>query len=373
MLKKLSKIFAVAALGFLGSPAAAQNQAEARDHKCAHLVIGNADTISAKEMEELRADFGRTQLGRDLLAFADSNGVSMVSEPELHADGRLGVFHFAGHISIQSGMTRAEQIVVLAHEIWHAYQELQLNKGSIDYQTSLMPLQRWDARQYLEADARAFSAYFMADRRVKLGIESGELTTGYITFERGIADQLENEMRGDGLSPAEYRLMALIPSFAHIGNYKSMHERIAIAENDWFDQNLRDIRSHLDQGGFDEAKKIIDKTNEKLATAPGDSLFEATLRRYGATSLDLSAPTALSDTSEITRNDLTRVFPFFADPRSQSVSDMTRHRTEMDYRDSQFEEMKEEFAFLKGRHQRESWAAFLDSLKLLPQQSLKGP
>lgn len=243
------------------------------------------------DVSQLRSEFSKTSLGRDMLALADANGISIVYDDALSGTTLLGSYN-AGTKSLRMNPSQsmAEQVMIMAHELRHAWQDVVLGYGEMETRL-LTPQQQWTLRRYLEADAFAFSAYFMAERMLEL--PEAERPDGL--REMAAAHLLHAEFASDdGLTNDEYRRYALDRMFETLGaSYNETHLRLANEQNKPFDDDTKFAQQLLRRGDIDGALVTMRSLQERMNTTPSAQTFDEYLRRFGGMSLDPAQQTAL--------------------------------------------------------------------------------
>lgn len=247
----------------------------------------------AQDIKPLLEAFAQVSMGRDMLAMAEAHGVKIVYDPTLSGSGTAGSYqHTTKVVRMDPAQSMSAQVMYLAHELRHAWQDNELQYGKMESRL-LTPNQQWTLRRYLEADAFAFSAYFMAVRMQEL--PDAEVPKGN---EREIraAKLLHAEFSSDdGLTGSEYKQFALDRMFNVLGGYNDGHLRLALLSNDEMSNLIKDVMEHLRNGTVEEAVPAVGKLQDRMATTPSQEAFEEYLRRFGGTSLSLDQPTALQE------------------------------------------------------------------------------
>ncbi|HCS22792.1 MAG TPA: hypothetical protein DIW20_03505, partial [Rhodospirillaceae bacterium] len=107
------------------------------------------------DVSALRTEFGKTSLGRDMLALADKHNISIVYDDALSGTNTLGSYN-AGTKTLRMNPTQtlAEQVMIMSHELRHAWQDVVLGYGEMENRL-LTPQQQWTLRRYLEEIGRA--------------------------------------------------------------------------------------------------------------------------------------------------------------------------------------------------------------------------
>lgn len=249
------------------------------------MIAGQVQTVA-----QLEADFGRTPMGAEMLRYMHRKGISIIYEPNQPTS--FAAFQpDHNRIIVRPELGPEEQVIYLAHELRHAWQQHELHYAGMEAR-QLTPEQRFTLRRFLEADARAFSSYFAADRHERLGMN--DVSFGTAQRERAIVTLLRHEFSSaDGLTPAEYRVLGMENAFGFLGGYNPRHfdmvarrvtsfgERVEAADNAGHGHNYLRIRRNLD------------RLERERGNAPSAHEFEVYLRHFGGTSFDLKAPTSL--------------------------------------------------------------------------------
>lgn len=321
---RLGQAFRVGAFALLGTlfmiqgaEKTAEDPAPERDTHTTQLDSLIADTIpegissafDTTGIFELRAEFSRTQLGRDLLKIADDHKITMGYDlgfcTSLGAVGTYGGDTLRLHPMLDAGTT----IVTMAHELWHMRQEKVFGLDTLKKET-LQPKQLWNLSQYIEADAFAFSSYFLADRVQQDGMTLLSPCFGPpgIQQEMAIARELLDEMNGDGLSLAEYRNLALKPAFSNLGDYYlQRHFRSVIARGVESANGLPELAEAVESRDYTTMKMILGCMQEEPAFIDS-AAFEKILRSFGGFSLDAKDSTSLQE-SDVSSKDLLKHYP----------------------------------------------------------------
>ena len=263
-------------------------------------MIGQVQTVA-----QLEADFGRTPMGRELLQFMHSKGITIVYEP--NQPTTFAAFQpDLNRIIVRPELGREEQVIYLAHELRHSWQQHELHYAGMESR-QLTPEQRFTLRRFLEADARAFSSYFTADRHERLGMN--DVNFGTAQKERAIVTLLRREFSSaDGLTPAEYRVLGMENAFGFLSGYNPRHFGLVTSRVTRFGERVE----AADNAGHGRSYRRIAENLERLRrernNAPSAHEFEVYLRHFGGTSLDLKAPTSLQDPA-VTFQILTHDYP----------------------------------------------------------------
>lgn len=243
------------------------------------------------DVSALRTEFGKTSLGRDMLALADRHNITIVYDDALSGTNTLGSYN-AGSKTLRMNPTQtlAEQVMIMSHELRHAWQDVVLGYGEMENRL-LTPQQQWTLRRYLESDAFAFSAYFMAERMLEL--PEAEKPDGL--REMVAAHLLHGEFASeDGLTHEEYRRFALDRMFETLGSsYNETHLRLANEQNKPFEDDTKFAQQLMQRGDLDGALVTMRELQARMRTTPSAEDFDAYLRRFGGMSLDPAEQTAL--------------------------------------------------------------------------------
>lgn len=264
-----------------------------------------AATEQVQAIAELKADFGRTPLGRQLLDYVQAKGIAILYEPN-QPTSYAAFQPDQNRIIVRPNLSREEQVIYLAHEIRHSWQQHELHYAGMEAR-QLTPEQRFTLRRFLEADARAFSAYFTADRHERLGMN--DVQFGTAQAERQMVTLLRNEFNSaDGLTPAEYRVLGLENSFGFLQGYNEKHLAMVTTRLENFAQRIE--RADDANGGRDylQIRENLLRLTRERNNAPSAHEFEVYLRHFGGTSFNVKAPTSLHDPG-ITLQTLTYTYP----------------------------------------------------------------
>lgn len=264
-----------------------------------------ASVEQVQSTAQLEADFGRTALGRQLLDYVHAKGITIAYEAD-QPNSYAAFVPDHNRIIVRPNLSREEQVIYLAHEIRHSWQQHELHYAGMEAR-HLTPEQRFTLRRFLEADARAFSAYFTADRHERLGMENVEFLTAQA--ERQIVTLLRAEFNSaNGMTPAEYRVIAMENSFGFLSGYTAKHLAMVTTRLDSFAQRIE--RADDANGGRDYLRireNLLRLTRERN-NSPSAHEFEVYLRHFGGTSFNVKAPTPLNDPA-ITLQTLTYTYP----------------------------------------------------------------
>lgn len=260
-------------------------------------------TPAIESVAELRTEFSRTVMGRQLLEMADRGGVTIIYDPTLSERGNYAEYSAATkQASVRPDLSPDDQVLYLSHELRHAWQDLELGYGEMENRM-LTPIQRWVVRRFLEADAAAFSTVFLAERMQAM-YHTEQPPDSRADFEYTLAKALLREYRsGDGLTAAEYREQVLTSAFASLDGYDEKHIALAIMPTQNMATHIRLAQLYVDNNLFAEADTALRNLKDMIATTPSDEEFEEWLRRMGGTSLHTAVKTALQD-PHVSREDL---------------------------------------------------------------------
>jgi hypothetical protein len=293
LLKTVSKFALSTALGLaaLGASTPAFSPA-APDETDTYNYVG-----TDQEMAPLRTEFARTPLGRDILRFTDANGIKLVYDHDgaLKKVGNYATY-YEKTMTLRPDLTTDEQIVILSHELRHAFQDIRLGYPQME-DNLLRPAQAWVLRRTIEADAFAFSAYFLADRMDRLGkIEK----TPNIEDEWSMAQPMVQAFKQKGSVTAEdFRDMALAPAYRRVDaapSYAKSHLVLATRMTDVVDTSLDIAVAELGKNQTQDAWANLEYAANLIKTTPTDDEFAAYIRRYGAPAFNTDARTALQVT-----------------------------------------------------------------------------
>lgn len=252
-------------------------------------------TPAVTNITELRQEFTRTAMGTELLEMADAHGITIEYDPTLTERKRLAEYSAAHKkATVRPDLSADDQIVYLAHELRHAWQDIVIGYDEMEDRL-LTPSQRWVLRRFIEADAAAYSAVFLAERMRDMGQTHMPADSGAY-FEYTLARALLDEYTSpDGLTHTEYRTQILAEAFDNLASYDPQH--LALATNGMLGLSrlVQQAKQHSDAGQFGHARIVLDHLDALLATTPTEAEFDTWLRQMGGTSLDTRQPTALQD------------------------------------------------------------------------------
>ncbi|MDF3022848.1 MAG: hypothetical protein K0R10_209 [Alphaproteobacteria bacterium] len=264
-----------------------------------------ATVQQVQTIAELESDFGRTPLGRQLLDYVHAKGITIMYEanqPTSYAAFQPDL----NRIIVRPDLSREEQAIYLAHEIRHSWQQHELHYGSMEAR-QLSPEQRFTLRRFLEADARAFSAYFTADRHERLGLS--DVQFGTAQAERQMVTMLRAEFNSaNGLTPAEYRVLGLENSFGFLSGYNTRHLSMATERTESFGRRVEAADDANGGRDYLRIRENLLRLTRERNNAPSAHEFEVYLRHFGGTSFNVKAPTSLHDPA-VTLQTLTYTYP----------------------------------------------------------------
>ena len=307
-MKRLSSIFnlksmvlvaglAVGGAQAMGMPpsAVAANDDTAKTHPAPASVMAPNYTNQLKPpdphgpaLKLLKDEFGRTPLGHALLMYAQAQHITIKFDAAIAVSNNYAQYVPENStITVRPDLPLEEQVMYLAHELRHAWQDKTLGYAELNGKR-LTPVQRFSLQRYVEADAHAFASFFWADRMQRLGVEPVAVHAGY---ELTLAHQLRAKMDGAGdVLLADYRDIALLPYFDHLENYNDRHVAMAARATDNF---RAEVRAAQEEG----LSSSFNRLAADIAAAPDDAGFTAWLRQLGGTNLSLNTPTALTGES----------------------------------------------------------------------------
>ena len=264
-----------------------------------------ATVQQVQTIAELEADFGRTPLGRQLLDYVHAKGITIMYEanqPTSYAAFQPD----QNRIIVRPDLSREEQAIYLAHEIRHSWQQHELHYGSMEAR-QLSPGQRFTLRRFLEADARAFSAYFTADRHERLGMS--DVQFGTAQAERQMVTMLRAEFNSaNGLTSAEYRVLGLENSFGFLSGYNPRHLSMVIERTESFGRRVEAADDANGGRDYLRIRENLLRLTRERNNAPSAHEFEVYLRHFGGTSFNVKAPTPLHDPA-VSLQTLTYTYP----------------------------------------------------------------
>ncbi len=311
LIRNVSHIALFAVLGLISTPKAKAQQTSLFAH------TQNVETsprpkaaIELTSKDKLYTAFTETKLGRDLLDFAKNNGIRILYDENLKSEKSLGGYSFEERtISLQPGMAIDDEIITLAHELRHAWQHINIAAGPRS-PILMTPEQRWTLARYCEADAFAFSTYFMIER---IHNAQTPLVAPKSEIELEIANKLNDEAEtDDGLTLSTYRKIAFEYFLAEISTYSDYNDIHLswcgnVAEHSM--KKIEKVKAELDLKDLDAAEKDLSDLIRNVTTKPASINFEAILRQFGGVSVDPEAKTCLQD-KRISLYTLTKDYPF---------------------------------------------------------------
>ncbi len=302
-MKRLSSIFNLKSLALVAGLAAGGAQAMAADAPVGKDGGMNKRPVPASviaphygtqvkpqdpdmpALKLLKAEFGRTPLGRALLEFAERKNITIRFDASIALTNNYAQYVPENStITVRPDLALEEQVMYLAHELRHGWQDKTLGYSELNAKR-LTPLQRFSLQRYVEADAHAFAAFFWADRMQRLGVQPVAQHAGY---ELTVAHQLQEKMDGAGnVGPADYHDLALLPYFDHLENYNDRHVAMAARSVDSF---RADVKAAQEEG----LSSSFNRLAADIAATPNDAGFTAWLRQLGGTDLSVHVPTAFT-------------------------------------------------------------------------------
>lgn len=250
---------------------------------------------------ELRQEFMRTALGRDLMALADKNGITIEYDATLKERKRLAEYSAdEKRATVRPDLSADDQILYLAHELRHAWQDIVVGYDEMEDRL-LTPTQQWVLRRFTEADAAAFSAVFLAERMQDMH-QTKQPHDSVAYFEYMLARVLLKEYTSpDGLTHNEYRQFVLTSAFDSLSTYNPQHLFLATNGMQGISGMLRLAKEYSDTGQFRNANIMLDHLDSLFASTPTAAEFDTWLRQMGGTHLDTEKPTTLQDPAVTTQ------------------------------------------------------------------------
>lgn len=250
---------------------------------------------------ELRQEFTRTALGRELMALADKNGITIEYDATLKDRGRLAEYSAdEKKATVRPDLSADDQILYLAHELRHAWQDIVVGYDEMEDRL-LTPTQQWVLRRFIEADAAAFSAVFLAERMQDMR-QTKQPLDSVAHIEYMLARVLLKEYTSpDGLTHNEYRQFVLTSAFDSLSTYNPQHILLATIGMQGISETLRQAKNFSDTGQFGKADIMLDHLDSLFASTPTAAEFDTWLRQMGGTHLDTEKPTALQDPAVTTQ------------------------------------------------------------------------
>lgn len=328
-IRNVSHIALFAVLGFASSPSKAQ-QASLFSSPLKSPVSLAPKVVAPVELaskDKLYTEFTETKLGRDLLDFAKKNDIRIVYDERLVAERSAGAYSFEEKtVSLQTGMTIDDQIITLAHELRHAWQHI--NIATTPRSVVLMtPEQRWTLARYSEADAFAFSTYFMIERihnaETPIIAPKSEIE---LTIATALSDEAETD---DGLTLSAYRRIAFeyfLTDLSISSDYTETH--LSWCENvaEHALMKIAKVKTELESKDLTAADKDLSDLIQNVTTKPASINFESILRQFGGVSANPADKTCLQD-KRISLYTLTADYPFRYYQAEQKDDFMKKLRT----------------------------------------------
>jgi hypothetical protein len=249
-------------------------------------------TPADSSVTQLREAFNATALGRDMLKFADENGITIHYDATLSERGSHANYQaWDKRANVDSDLSLEDQVIYLSHELRHAWQHVVLGYDEMEDRL-LTPEQRWTLRRFVEADAAAFSTIFLAERLE--AFPDRKITIGTATFEHAVAAALRAEFKSDdGLTVEEFHRHAFEKAFADLTPYNTKHLSLAQTPTTDLATQIQQADTLVTNKNFAQARRLINTLKERLSTTPSDQEFDTWLRRFGGPSMDPAAQTAL--------------------------------------------------------------------------------
>lgn len=269
-------------------------------------IVAAVETPKLSDIVELKADFAKTALGREMLQFAKTHDIRFKLDPDLKVLGNYKDQNKT--FTLSTKLARQDRPMILAHELRHAWQDRILGYGKLQ-NTAITPEQYWTLRQYIEADACAFSAYYMADRMQTLG-EKPYPQSAYKAVVL-MAEKLQQEIKSaDGLTLQEYRKNAVEMCFSTLSDYDTPYPVDHLSQAEAHVNYL--LARAKTVGGAREFKPSEIKESKRLVQAfknrMTDDDFTVWLRRMGGTSFSSALPTSLQQ-ADVSRENILHDYP----------------------------------------------------------------
>lgn len=297
----LSAVFTAASL-FIGAQllSAQDQKPDNKTVPAPPTLVTPSDTTG---IGSLCRTFKQSTLGRDMLGFAEQQGISIVyADADLRRkDQHAAYSDVNATVYLRRDMLEADQIIYLAHELRHAWQDKVLNYAEKN-RAFLSPEQRWAFLRYIEADAFSFSAYFWACRIQEGVLMNTEGTTAAKTLE--VAERLRKELdTADGLTLTEYLNTSLRQYLIALGEYDPAHATEVSLGNKYMAHRLSLLEMKKKSLGIEAIQEEVQVLAQKIEAAPPDSVFARYLRQFGSLSFDKnSGASALQDPSHTDRD-----------------------------------------------------------------------
>ena len=266
----------------------ANSEAAAPEDRQTTTLVQSAEA----PVTQLRDAFNDTALGREMLKFADENGITIHYDATLSERGSHANYQaWDKRANVDSDLSLEDQVIYLAHELRHAWQHVALGYDEMEDRL-LTPEQRWTLRRFVEADAAAFSTVFLAQRLE--AHPDRKITIGTAKFEHTVAAALRAEFQSDdGLTVEEFHRHAFEKAFADLTSYNTKHLSLAQSPTTSFAAQIAQADTLVSNKDTVRARILINSLKERLASTPSDQEFDTWLRHFGGPSMDLAAQTAL--------------------------------------------------------------------------------
>jgi hypothetical protein len=293
---------AAAALAFGTAAGAAAQPAPA--HAPVHAMTGvalaqksaaKADyAFSEARLSGIKDKLRRTEIGRDMLAFAEEYKITIAMSnskvmDDAPGDGfKIKGTYGQGEILLNGEEKRDDELVLtLVHELRHAWHDLALHQGDL----RLDPLRRLTRDRILEADVFAFEAHFgyeyekATGARLRLGnrMKPCESSASSLCILDGYA---VNRDSGMAVSTAYGKLLERTMKVVHAKDY---------------DKDFLDSQNEAWQGVIDDPAKGLDVFGEGASGLTPDADFMALMRR--ATTPGMKAGEGISGLASWTEKD----------------------------------------------------------------------
>lgn len=285
---------------------AAPQDAEMPDVK---VITVTRETIdgAVPELVPLRRELARTQLGVSMLMMAEAHGVTM-QLTRIEGGDKANFNPLTKEIKIDSRLRADDMLIAAAHELRHAWQHLVHGSGYIEM-SSLSPVQSWVLRATIEADALAFSTYFLADRMHTLMLEPTEMDFGQ--REQAIAQNLLKAFHAKGtLDMDDYRRLALEPAYRYVTHiYEPVMLLGAGLQLGQMEDLLKKAEEHKNAGRHDDHRETVMMLAMHLRHRIPAERFAAYLGNFGGTNFNENAVTTALGTvsAQTVFNDYSRI------------------------------------------------------------------
>ena len=279
------------------------------------------------DIQTLKNEFNRTAMGRDLMQFANDNGITIEYDKSVADRGALATYSsWISTAKVNPELPMEEQVLFLAHELRHAWQDKVLKCAELEAKL-VSPEERWTLRRFEEADAEAWSSYFWAERMIELNMQSFVPQNSFQEFLFAVKIRHEIEKTDNGLTLDEYRDIVVKRAFEDLGSgYNSTHLRLAGNQLTRLEGLVSGARTLVNAYEYDKADAAIKSLQAQLDAAPTRAELEKNLRQYFGTSLDSTEPTSLQS-DKVTTDDIFKNFPTpgteFFSPWSPPVASST--------------------------------------------------